>query len=1203
MGDHVGRPERIIDPAADVAQEFAVRLRVLRQQAGRITYRELAARTGYSQTALSEAAGGRQFPSLPVTLAYVQACGGDRQEWEARWRGVNELLATRARAQRSEHEPPYQGLAVFQPHDAPRFFGRETLLADLLRQVSDKPLVALFGPSGCGKSSLLRAGLMASVSAGAVPGQWFTVLFCPGEHPLRELAAARAALSLSGQLADGRRVLVVVDQFEEIFTACRDQTEQEAFIHALCEAVTGADGRFRVVIGARADFYPRCAEYPRLVDALRDATLLVGPMSPAELARVVTKPARLAGIGVDRALVTAVVRDAARQPGSLPLVSHALLQTWLHHRGDVLTLAGYEAAGGVQGALARTAEHAYTGLPAHQQAIARRVLLRLVTLGDGVPDTKRRITGEELGTDRDTTAVVQRLAQARLLTLDAGTVELAHEAMIRAWPRLARWLAHDRAGLRTHRQLTEAAHDWQSLGRETAALYRGSRLELTRDWADEADHRAGFTLLECEFLDASSAVQRAEQAAALRRTRLLRFLTTALAVLLVLATGVSVVAVRQRQSALSRQLAAEALAQAGLDVTAAQRLALRAYQAAPTVQARSALLTVATHPTYQARLSGQGGEVKAVAFTPDGRTLISAGQDQTIVLWDVAHRTEQAVLRGHASPVRALALSPDGRLLASADRNGTIILWNLPRRTALRTLTGHKGIVDGVAFSPDGRSLASAGVDHTTIVWDVASGTARARLRGWGGSLTEVAFSPDGRTVATAGDDGTVALWNPATGRRRTLRASPRAVLALAFSPDGRLLATAGQEQTITIWDAARGTRNATLYGHADAVRGLTFSSDGGTLVSAGYDRQAILWDVARAGRITNLTGHASALYAVAVDHAGRYVAAAGADGTVVLWDRERMPLVGHTGWVSSVAFSHDGRLLATGAVDTTARLWDAAARTTRTVMTASPIAPGPAAPSTQSPAVDAVAFSPDDRILATGGDDTSIRFWDVRTGVQVGVLAGHRDRVTSLAFSPDGRLLASAGGHDATVRLWDVAHRSAIQILQTTTGDTDSVAFSPDGRMLASGGLDQTITLWDVVHRTKAATIPTPSDIDQLAISPDGRLVAAAGADGKVRLYAVDNHRMIATLAGHQAKADAIAFSPNGRLLASGGLDHDVILWDVTHHTRWATLSGHTDLVLGLAFSPDSTTLASASGDHTVITWTVDPRVATIQISHDQQP
>lgn len=1219
----VGRPERVIDPDADVVQQFAAHLRALRERAGRLTYRQLAARAGYSVTALSEAAGGRRFPSLPVALAYVRACAGDGQEWASRWRAVDEILAQRARARLLELEPPYLGLATFQPTDVGRFFGREAMVADLLRRIGERPFLAVFGPSGSGKSSLLRAGLIASVASGALAGQWLTVLCVPGEHPAGSLAAAlaatlgvdsRAALAdlTSGASDLGRllreelvarpraSVLLVVDQFEEIFTLCHRAGERVAFVEALCEAAGGADGRVRVVVGVRADFYARCAELPALVRASRDAMVLVGPMSAPELARAVTKPAQRAGISVDRTLVTAVIHDAASEPGALPLVSHVLLETWLHRRGDTLTLAGYEAVGGVYGALAGSAEQVYNDLSAHQKVIARRLLVRLVALGDGMADTRRRVAWSELDGhgDPDSVEVVERLVKARLLVCDTDLVQVAHEALIHAWPRLGRWLSEDRAGLRIHQQLTAAAKTWQSLGRETGALYRGSRLAATRDWVDDGDHRDALTRLERDFLDASTAVIRAERAAALRHTRMLRGLAMALTTLLVVAVGVSTVAVRQRQQALSRQLAAEAQTQAGLDMNTATRLALRAYRTAPTPQARSALLSIAGHPTYQARLGGHDGEVKAVVFPPDGHTVISGGQDRTIVLWDLALGTRLAVLRGQTSAVRALALSSDGRLLASAGRDGAILMWDLRRRTLLRTLTGHTDILDGVAFSPDGHLLASVGVDHTTVIWDVASGTPRTRLNGYGGSLTEVTFSPDGRTVAVAGDDGDVALWDWASGQIRTLRVSAMAILAVAFSPDGGLLAAAGKERTITVWDVASGARTATLYGHVESVRGLAFSPDGGFLVSAGYDRQAVLWDVHRGGRISNLTGHAGALYAVAVSPDARHIAAASADGTVIVWSRARMPLVGHTGWVSSVAFSHNGRLLATGGVDTTARLWDVTSRTARAVMVASPTAPGPATPSTQNPSVQAV-FSPDDRILATGGDDSTIRLWDTATGNQLALLVGHRERVTSLAFSPDGKLLASAGGHDGTVRLWDVPRRSAIQILQSEDTDAVSVAFSPDGRLLASGNLDKTVTVWNMARRTVAATVSTASGIAQLAFSPDGRLLAAASVDGAVTIWNSTNQHVVTTLAGNRVKLGAIAFSPDGRLLASGGLDHDITLWDLSSFTRYATLSGHTDLVLGLAFSPDSAILASASGDHTVITWSVDPRHAESQMKN----
>jgi transcriptional regulator with XRE-family HTH domain len=448
----MGRPERPLDPEAGPLQRFAFELRQLRKAAG-LNYRHLARRAHYSSTTLSEAAGGERLPTLEVTLAYAEACGGDRQEWKARWQAVATHLApppeetVEAGTQASDAAAaPYLGLVAFQPEDTERFFGREQLVAELVSRLCQGRFLAVFGASGSGKSSLLRAGLLPAVGDGRLPHseQWATVLFTPGEHPLEELAIHLGAVqgiapgSLHTDLAadpasfhlavrqallskgEGAQLLLVVDQFEEVFTLCQERDERTGFIDALLGAVQRADSRTKVVLGTRADFYARCAEHPGLVGALRDAQVLIGPMNQDELRSVIVEPAAGAGLAVEPELTATILADMEGEPGALPLLSHALLETWRRRQGQRLTLAGYQAAGGVRGAIAQTAEKVYGPLDASQQQTARSIFLRLTALGEGTEDTRRRVARSEFGAAADpiqATVVLEHLAQARLITL------------------------------------------------------------------------------------------------------------------------------------------------------------------------------------------------------------------------------------------------------------------------------------------------------------------------------------------------------------------------------------------------------------------------------------------------------------------------------------------------------------------------------------------------------------------------------------------------------------------------------------------------------------------------------------------------------------------------------------------------------------------------------------------------------------------
>lgn len=519
----MARPERTLDESGDGLTQFAAGLRALRDNAGKPTYRELSTRAHYSAAALSEAAGGRKLPSLAVTLAFVRACDGDSAEWETRWRSLSTELSP-PKEPDSDALAPYAGLARFEAADSHRFFGRDALVEDLVRRVEETRFLGVFGASGTGKSSLLRAGLQARLGDGVL-------VMTPGSKPFEACAIELAALSgepVSAVLTDLRadpenlhlyirRVLagrpdssdlvLIVDQFEEVFTQCDDPAERERFIEASLFATKTQTSRARVILGTRADFYGHCGRYPQLVEALSDAQILVGPMTSEELREAIIGPAVRADLSVGTPLVSRLIADTAGQPAVLPLLSHALLETWRRRSGMTLTLAGYEKSGGIQHALARTADEIYASLGPAQQVVARNLFLRLVAVNEDAEDTKRRLPRRELdGLGTDTTVVLDKLVQARLLTVDQNGVELAHEALVRHWPRLADWLSEDRSGLRIHRQLTEAADGWESLDRDGGALYRGLRLSAAQEWMTSR----GSTLShrEKEFLHASRSADR-----------------------------------------------------------------------------------------------------------------------------------------------------------------------------------------------------------------------------------------------------------------------------------------------------------------------------------------------------------------------------------------------------------------------------------------------------------------------------------------------------------------------------------------------------------------------------------------------------------------------------------------------------------------------------------------------------------------------
>lgn len=909
------RGEIPLDPDGGPLFEFAARLRKLREEAGRPTYRDLAQRAHYGIATLSSAAAGRQLPSLAVTLAYVRACGGDEREWKVIWQRTADACSGgdasagdgKEQGDKGGAKPPYAGLFAFGEADAGFFFGREKLTGALVEHLKEKRLLVLFGASGSGKSSVLRAGVIPAFPEGSA------LVFTPGAHPLEECGSRLAARAdcapapvHAGLAAEPgafhrmvRRVLasrrdpgpgpeellVVVDQFEEVFTLCRDVRERERFVAALVHAAQAPDSRARVALAVRSDFYTHCTRLPQLAEALPRAHHSVGPMTAEELRAVIVRPAARCRLTVESALLTALTADAHGRPGALPLLSHALLETWKRRRGNALTLTGYRAAGGFEGALTQTAEELYGALGESGKEVARRLFVRLVALGEGTEDTKRRVPRRELDNGPDTRFVLEQATRARLLTADGDHVEIAHEALIRCWPRLAGWLEEDRGQERLHRALTEATALWESMDHDPDTLYRGARLAAARELPPQV-----LTARERAFLDAGEAAARQEQQRDRDRLRRLRRLAGALVVLLVCAVTAAGFAVRaqgtvtrQRNEAVALRAAAESVRLSQHSPSLAVQIALAAYQRSPQGRTRDALLSTlsvasAGSGTLGSRPAGQAPAEHtpaghAPALTADGRTLAMADGSR-VVLWDMSDPLlprRLGSLDADGVALNAIEFTGDGATLAGTGVDRVLRLWDVtdPRRPVLLSErpTGHTGPLYSIAVRRDGHIAATSSYDDTIRLWDIAD-PARPRLldtlTGHEGNVKPVAFSPDGRTLASGADDGDVRVWDVTDPRH----ASPVTVLeghrhfvdALAFSPDGRTLLSGSDDRTAKLWDISALPRHrelGELAAHTDIVTGVAFAPHGRTAVTVGVDSSVHVWDVtdrARPAHLAHLT-------------------------------------------------------------------------------------------------------------------------------------------------------------------------------------------------------------------------------------------------------------------------------------------------------------------------------------------------------------
>jgi len=760
---------------------------------------------------------------------------------------------------------PYRGLQTFDEEHAEFFFGREGDIQRLLEKLKATRFLAVIGPSGSGKSSLVRAGLIPALRQGKLPGSesWTIRILTPGAQPLTALAAqllrfyphAAMQKTLQDMAVDSRtlhlavmlaladspattRVAWVIDQFEEVFTLCHHEQERLPFFENLLYAAAVPEGSNMVILTMRADFYPKCAAYPELASRLATQQYLVGPMAMEGLQQAITEPAHHVGLELEQGLVETILDEVVNQPGALPLLEHALLELWTRRRGRVLTLEGYREAGGVKGAMAQRAEAIYANFNLIQQAIGRRVLLRLTQPGEGTEDTKRRATMNELLThpseNETIEEVIRMLADVRLLTTggDEQTgerwVEVSHEALIRGWPRLRQWIDEDRMALRFHRRLTEAASEWLRLNRDHSVLYRGALLAQAQEWRES--HEENLNELEREFLDAAVAQKRREEeeeqvrqrreleaAQALarlegKRARVARYFTIGLSVLLMVAIFAAYFARRQQKISRSRELASTALSQLNVDPERSILIGLEAEKSWRTFESQDALRQSLLASQVRVTLRGHDQGVESAAFSPDGKYIVTASYDSTARVWEATSGREVTVLRGHESHVISGLFSPDGKYIVTASNDGTARVWEVMSRREVAVLAGeHKGWVNSAAFSPDGKYIVTASGDGTAGVWETKSGREVAVLLWHAGSVNSAAFSPDGRYVVTASGDMTARVWEALSGPEvAMLLWHAGSVNSAAFSPEGRYVVTAGVvDNTARVWEAMSGRRSS----------------------------------------------------------------------------------------------------------------------------------------------------------------------------------------------------------------------------------------------------------------------------------------------------------------------------------------------------------------------------------------------------------
>lgn len=1154
---------------------------------------------------------------------------------------------------------PFKGLRAFGEADADNFFGRETLVQQLLARLGEggdlSRFLAVIGPSGSGKSSVVRAGLIPALRRGGLPGSenWFLVDMLPGKHPFEELEASllRVAVnppeSLLSQMKDGSRgllraihrilpadeaveLVLVIDQFEEVFTLVDDESERALLLESLAAAVLDERSRLHVIITLRADFTDRPLRYVDFGELMNRRFEFVLPLTMDEVERAVAGPAQRVGLRLEKGLVSTILREAGNQPGTLPLLQYALSELFDKRDGRTLTNKAYHEIGGVLGALGRSAESIYQNLEKTEKLAARQLFLRLVTLGEGTEDTRRRMLREELeAIDASQHSVIQNVivhfGKARLLTFDhdpltrGATVEVAHEALLQEWKRLRDWLYESRADIRLQRQLAAAAKEWLAAQQDASFLMAGSRLDQFESWA--ANSTVALTKIEHAFIDISiqernrrAAEERGRQQRELeaaqklveterrraeseaRSARQLRQRAVYLSIVLALAVIAAVTAVifanryatnLTRSQAQRLAAGANSLLAANGDPNLIALLSIRSLDTQYSTYGDAMLASLTTLGAPPREYKAQEGELHGADFSPDGRYLVTA-EGLSARLLDLATGETLRVFSGHTDMINPVVFSPDGKSILTGSIDGTARLWDVASGQMLQILSGESPEFYNVTFSPDGKTIATVGGLNGRI-WDADTGQLLHTLSGHDGELFGVAFSPDGTQLLTGSFDQTARLWDVVTGEEiRVFSGHAGSIEEVAFSPDGKYIATASDDQTARIWDVETGEVVRELIGHQGIVGTIDFSTDGHFAITGALDKTVRLWDV-NTGQTVRVLYNQTDVSIAEISSDGRLVFATNADdNTTRVWDLLLPPpggmlYKGEGSRLWDASFSPDGKLVVTANDDNIARIWDTNGGKLLVKLIG------------HSNSVLSGVFSPDGKTVLTSSADGTARLWEVASGRELRRFEGHEDIIRDAIFSPDGRRVVTAS-LDGTARVWDTQTAQTLLTYKNPDGVLLArAAFSPDGEAVATTTVDGKIRIWDVNDGMDLQVLEghknelSVSLVTGVGFSPDGKYLVTTGFDGTVHLWDISSGKELRSFDTIPGGTYNGIFTSDGEHVLAGGDDGTVRLWNISTGEEERRFTGHTSRVVRMDISPDGKYLLTASHDGTARLWLMD--------------
>lgn len=1125
---------------------------------------------------------------------------------------------------------PYLGLDAFGTSKHPFFFGRDELIEKMIDSLKYNRFLAIIGPSGSGKSSTALAGLLPKLQAGALHGskKWrYLPPMVPGVNPLANLArilqpapasTSRRVQRMADRLqqdpahiltllqrAGDRPVVLVIDQFEEIFTFCKNDSLRRAFISILLHLVETPVIRHTVILTMRTDLESNLVQLPALQTLYERAQVRMTAMKAGELRQAITRPADLVGLKFEENLVEEIIREVLGDPAALPLLQFTLLKLWENRDRNRVTWEAYRASGGVRHALARSADAFYDSLSPREKEIAKRILLTIVEASESPLEVARdrvprlalySFPGSETNAAREQVdGVLARLEEARLVRLireqrpEDDQVEIAHAALFRIWPRLVGWLEEERVNKRHRRRLTTMAEQWEALGHDRSALLRGLLLEEALAYDDLSTPEIAFVEAsieaaqeerlekeaarrrELEQARALAEVERRRAAESARSARRLSWLATMLTIVFVVALAAALVAARNSQIAGSNAATAvanEAIADR-LRVTAESSLAT-AIAASGAAQAEASLRATAEADAREqrriaeaerdlaqqnalaaeeARLAAEASAAEAAlsAQEAEAQSRLASARELAVAAVDQLGSDPQLSLLLALEAVNlTLDNNPSNALIAgSTPAEAEDALYRALQASQLQlTLSGHTDWVRAVAFSPDGTRLATASYDSTVRVWDTATGQELLTLTEHSRVVNSIAFSPDGTRLASAGGDGFIILWDAASGRRLGVIDNETVPQAIAFSPDGGRLAAANADGSVRIWNVNTSQSLLRLFRHTAGLRDVAFSPDGLLFASAGEDGRVIVWE----------TQTGTPLYSASPQFSP---------------GEDPVP-------VNGVAFSPDGERIMTANDNGTATLWAFAGGEEMLTL------------SGHASFVFDVAFSPDGALLATAGGDGTAKVWEAASGRALYTLSGHRGGVNGVAFSPDSQYLATAG-QDGTAKIWKAEPGLRPFIFAGHSAMVMGIAFSPDGELVATASGDQTAMVWEATTGTVRYTFSGHNNpVNDVAFSPDGRLLATASEDWNIRLWDLVSGQVRLPFLAHEGPVNSVTFSDDGRFLVTAGDDATARLWELASGRLLARFD-HEGPVNSAALSPDSSQLATADNNGRVIIWSVD--------------